>query len=113
MEEPGLSTSAQAGIGAGIGAFVLIALLLGVFLVMRRRKRKNITRDGGTTYDQKYAEQQEHTPMAELAQPPVDLASGQSVRKQEKGGLVELPPNDLVQERKIGAPVELDSRQLR
>lgn len=113
VEKPGLSTGAQAGIGAGTVSFVLIALLLGVFLVMRRRRRTIIVHGGGTAYDNEYVEQKEHTPMAELAQPPVELESGQSARKQEKGGLVELPPNDLVQEHKISAPVELDSSQLR
>lgn len=109
-EKQGLSTGAQAGIGAGIGVLVLIALSLGIFLIMRRRRRRNITNGQGTTYDHKYNEQQEHTPVAELPQPPVELASGQSIREQKKGGLVELPPNDLVQERTSAIPVELDSR---
>lgn len=35
------STAAQAGIGAGIGGLVLVAVVLGIIFFMRRRKRRN------------------------------------------------------------------------
>jgi hypothetical protein len=114
----GLSTAAAAGIGAGVGALALIAILLGVFLLMRRRKQRNnsnpVPENGKLNHEYEYVEQGP-TPVAEMWQPPAELASGQYVRekKKQQQDLAELPPNYPAQAQKTNSPVELDSTQLR
>ncbi|KFZ18066.1 hypothetical protein V502_04319 [Pseudogymnoascus sp. VKM F-4520 (FW-2644)] len=39
----GLSTGAKAGIGSGVGVGAVVAILIGLWLLMKRRKRRNTT----------------------------------------------------------------------
>jgi hypothetical protein len=116
LSTPGLSTAAQAGIGAGIGGLVLFAIVLGILLFMRRRKRRNnkarLPEDVKHNYEYKNVgpEEQPTAQVAALWQPPAELASGESVEGQKKG-VVALPPNQPIQQQKMSSPVELDSRQ--
>jgi hypothetical protein len=85
---------------------------------MRRRKQTNNktpVESGELAYDYKYVNSSElHTDqVAEMWQPPAELASGQAVREQKKIGVAELPSDYPKQEQKVSLPVELDSRSLR
>lgn len=104
----GLSTGAKAGIGAGVGVAALIAILLGVFFLLRHRK-KNRTEEGA------------HNDSGQATHPGYEAVSSGQMEKKERTpqGVAELPTDRSTQRTAelpagnvnnvAASPVELDA----